>query len=44
MPVTTAMYDGFDNYDKFITSGQAGKGLILLENYWLAGASMVSHS
>ena len=38
-----ASHNGHDNHDKFIAPGQAGKGLILPEDFWLADASMVFH-
>ena len=36
-------HDGHDSHNKFLISGQAGKGLILSKDLLLADASMVFH-
>ena len=36
-------HDGHDSHNKFLIPGQAGKGLILLEDHLLADTSMVFH-
>ena len=36
-------HDGHNSLDKFLIPGQAGKGLILSEDFLLADASMVFH-
>lgn len=37
------IHNSHDNYDKFTTPNQTGKGFILPKNFWLADANMVFH-